>query len=307
MSDPVWVGVDIGGTKILAGTVDPRGVVGRSVQRSTGPRGGSVEQLESTIVEAVLDAAAGAPLAGVGLGAAGFVDAAGGRVRFAPHLPWRDDDVRARLADRLGVPVGLDNDATCALEAEAAFGAARGQDSALLVTVGTGIGGGLMAGGRVVRGSGGMAGEFGHMRFVPGGHPCQCGLLGCWEQYASGNALIREVRRATGTAGADSLSGPGITEAALVGHPAALAAFDAVGRALGVGLANLVAAFDPACIVVGGGVSAAGELLLAPARVALAEGLVGGRWRTSPEVLVAACGPEAGMIGAVVQARRQCG
>src|SRR5690606_3706761 len=156
-------------TKILAGTVDPRGVVGRSVQRSTGPRGGSVEQLESTIVEAVLDAAAGAPLAGVGLGAAGFVDAAGGRVRFAPHLPWRDDDVRARLAARLGVPVGLDNAATCALGAEAAFGAARGQDAALLVTVGTGIGGGLMAGGRVVRGSGGMAGEFGHMRFVPGG------------------------------------------------------------------------------------------------------------------------------------------
>lgn len=307
MSDPVWVGVDVGGTKILAGTVDHDGAVGHTVQRPSGPRDGSPQQLESTIVDAVLAAAAGAPLAGVGLAAAGLVDADGNRVRFAPHLPWRDDDVRVRLADRLAAPVVLDNDANCALEAEVAHGAARGQASALLVTVGTGIGGALMVGGRVVRGSGGMAGEFGHMRFVAQGHPCQCGLLGCWEQYASGNALIREVRQATGAPGAESLSGPGITEAALVGHPAALAAFEVVGRALGVGLANLVAALDPGCVVVGGGVSAAGELLLAPARAGLAEGLVGGQWRTFPDVLAAACGPEAGMIGAVVQARRQCG
>lgn len=307
MSDPVWVGVDIGGTKILAGSVDPYGVVGGTVQRSAGARDGSVEQLESTIVEAVLDAAAGAPLAGVGLAAAGFVDAAGERVRFAPHLPWREDDVRTRLSARLGVPVGLANDATCALEAEVAHGAARDRESALLVTVGTGIGGGLMVGGQVVRGSGGMAGEFGHMRFVPGGHPCQCGLRGCWEQYASGGALVRELRRAGGTTGTDTLTGPGITEAALRGDPAARTAFDVVGRALGLGLAGLVAAFDPECVVVGGGVSAAGELLLAPARAALAEDLVGAQWRTSPDVLVAACGPEAGMIGAVVQARRQCG
>lgn len=304
MSDPVWVGVDVGGTKILAGTVDHDGVVGHTVQWPSGPRDGSPRQLESTIVDAVLAAAAGAPLAGVGLAAAGLVDADGERVRFAPHLPWRDDDVRVRLADRLAAPVVLDNDANCALEAEVAYGAALGQASALLVTVGTGIGGALMVGGRVVRGSGGMAGEFGHMRFVARGHPCQCGLLGCWEQYASGNALIREVQQATGV---ESLSGPGITEAALVGHPAALAAFEVVGRALGVGLANLVAALDPGCVVVGGGVSAAGELLLAPARAALAEGLVGGQWRTFPDVSAAACGPEAGMIGAVVQARRQCG
>ncbi|WP_239455303.1 ROK family protein [Nocardioides gilvus] len=307
MSDPVWVGVDIGGTKILAGSVDPHGGVGGTVQRPAGPRDGSVEELESTIVEAALAAAAGAPLVGVGLAAAGFVDAAGERVRFAPHLPWREDDVRRRLAARLQVPVGLANDATCALEAEVAHGAARGRDSALLVTVGTGIGGALMVGGRVVRGSGGMAGEFGHMRFVPGGHPCQCGLQGCWEQYASGGALVREIRRATGTAGSDTLTGPGITDAALAGDPAALNAFGVVGRALGLGLAGLVAAFDPDCIVVGGGVSAAGELLLAPARGALVEGLVGAAWRTVPDVLVAACGPEAGMIGAVVQARRQCG
>ena len=307
MSEPVWIGVDVGGTKILAGSVGPDGVVGGTAQRSAGQRDGSVEQLESTIVEAVLEAAAGAPLAGVGLAAAGFVDAAGERVRFAPHLPWREDDVRTRLAARLGVPVGLDNDAACALEAELAYGAARGRDSALLVTVGTGIGGGLAVGGRVVRGAGGMAGEFGHMRFVPGGHPCQCGLLGCWEQYASGGALVREIRRASGTAGTDMLSGPGITEAALEGDPAALTAFNVVGRALGQGLAGLVAAFDPECVVVGGGVSAAGELLLAPARAALAQDVAGAQWRTLPEVLQAGCGPEAGMIGAVVQARRQCG
>jgi glucokinase len=166
-------------------------------------------------------------LAAVGVAAAGFVDATGEKVRFAPHLPWLDEPVRARLEDRWGVPVLLENDATAAAHAEATYGAARGVADALVVTMGTGIGGGIILGGRLHRGWNGMAGEFGHMQVVPDGLPCECGNRGCWEQYSSGGALVRFAQ-----------------------------------DGMGFGLANLVAAFDPECIVVVGGVSAAGDKLL---------------------------------------------
>lgn len=314
---PVLVGVDVGGTKVLAGVVSEDGLVLRTARRATPGRRVEPRLVEDAVVAAVREAADGHPVVAVGLAAAGLVDAAGERVVFAPHLPWRGEPLRDVLQRRLGAPVALDNDAACTARAECTHGAARGADSAVVVTLGTGIGGGLVIGGRVVRGAHGMAGEFGHMQVVPDGHACQCGQRGCWEQYCSGNALARAARALLGEqptvleeacAGSpDLITGQMVTAAAEEGDLVALQAFGIVGDWLGVGVANLVAAFDPDVVVVGGGVSAAGDRLLEPARRALARAVVGGSHRDLPALVPARLGPEAGLIGAALLARGRAG
>jgi len=319
MSEPagVHVGVDIGGTKVMAATVAGDGTVGPIARRSTPGRRVPVSLVEDALTEAIEEAAGGRPIAGVGIAAAGFVDAAGERVMFAPHLPWRDDPTRSRLEARWQVPVALDNDANCAARAEVALGAARDAGDVLMVTMGTGIGGAVVLGGTLLRGRNGMAGEFGHMQLVPDGRGCECGGEGCWEQYSSGNALVRYARGRmwhesfVGTTlleeltggDPDALTGPMVTTAAERGDRLALQAFDEIGEWLGIGIANLVAAFDPELVVVGGGVSAAGDLLLGPARVALEQSLVGAEHRFIPPVRRAHFGPEAGVVGAAALAR----
>lgn len=312
--EPAWIGVDVGGTKVLAGVVDGTGRVTTTARRSTPGRRVDARMVEDSLTEALGEVADGRSVAGVGIAAAGFVDARGERVRFAPHLPWLDEPVRERLAQRWGVPVLLENDATAAAHAEATYGAARGLDDVVVVTMGTGIGGGIVLGGQVRRGLNGMAGEFGHMKVVPDGLPCECGGRGCWEQYSSGSALVRFARDGMGSmpsmleercAGNPAfLTGPMVTEAAEAGDLLARDAFAHVGEWLGIGLANLVAALDPACIVVGGGVSAAGDRLLEPARNALMRSLVGGGHREVPPVVPARLGPEAGLVGAADLVRR---
>ncbi len=312
--DNVWIGVDVGGTKVLAGVVDDFGRVVRTARRATPGRRVDVAHVEDALERAVLEAAGGAPIAGVGVAAAGFVDAAGERVMFAPHLPWQGHDVRERLSSRWGVPVFLDNDANCAALAESTYGAARGTRSAIVVTLGTGIGGGLVIDGQLVHGANGMAGEFGHMQVVPGGHPCECGGQGCWEQYSSGNALVRAARQRMGEqpsvleeasgGNPDRVTGPMVSDAAAAGDMVARQAFASVGDWLGVGVANLVAAFDPEIVVIGGGVSAAGDRLLEPARNAMLRSLVGAAHRDVPPLVAALLGPEAGLVGAAELARR---
>lgn len=309
----VVVGVDIGGTKVLAGIVDADGRVGRTARRTTPGRRVVASRVEDALVAAVLEAADGKPLAGVGVAAAGFVDSAGERVMFAPHLPWQGEPVRDILADRLGCAVALDNDANCAARAEAHHGAARGAGSALMITMGTGIGGAVLLDGVVVRGANGMAGEFGHMQVVPDGQACECGRRGCWEQYSSGNALVREARALMvdqpsvlvemSGGSPEQVTGPMVTSAAEQGDLVARQAFASVGGWLGVGTASLVAALDPEVVVVGGGVSAAGDRLLDPARAALRRAVVGGEHRPVPDVVVAQLGPLAGMVGAALVAR----
>jgi glucokinase len=186
-----------------------------------------------------------------------------------------------------------------------------------VVTMGTGIGGAVVVDGRVVRGHNGMAGEFGHTQVVPDGHPCECGHRGCWEQYSSGNALVRLARARLGheptlleelcAGDPERLTGPMITRAAEDGDLVARQAFASVGDWLGVGLANLVAVLDPEVVVVGGGVSAAGDRLLDPARAALRRALVGAGHRVVPPVRQARYGPEAGAVGAVFLARERFG
>jgi glucokinase len=302
------IGVDVGGSKVLAAEVDEDGVIRRRARRTTPGRRVEVTLVEEALTEAVLEVAGGRPVDGIGLAAAAFVDADGERVAFAPHLPWRDENVRSRLAERWGTDVALDNDANCAALAEHTHGAARGVDDVVLVTMGTGIGGALVVAGRVHRGNQGMAGEFGHMQVVPDGLSCECGGRGCWEQYSSGNALVRFARSRIGLdptmleelceGHPERLTGPMVTAAAEDGDLVARQAFASVGDWLGVGLANLVAAFDPGLVVVGGGVSAAGDRLLEPARAALSRSLVGAAYRGVPEVVRAELGPDAGAVGA---------
>jgi glucokinase len=311
------IGVDIGGTKVLAGVVTADGQVLETVRLPTPHRSTSPAVVEATIVEAVvrLREGAGADAAAVGVGAAGFVDL-DGTVVFAPHLSWRDEPLREVLTRRLGGVVVVDNDANTTAWAELRFGVARAYRHVLCLTLGTGIGGALVLDGSVFRGGNGMAGEFGHMQVVPAGRRCECGNRGCWEQYSSGNALVREARElVTARSPAstalrelvgddpDRLTGPVVTAAARAGDASARAILAEVGDWLGVGLAGLTAAFDPEAIVVGGGVSDADELLLDPARAALARTLTGRGFRPVPPVLRAGFGADAGFIGAADLAR----
>jgi glucokinase len=301
------IGVDIGGTKVLAAVVDAAGRVLDTEATSTpglelGPEDATAAEVEDALVDVVGRLLAVYGRSSVGVAAAGFVDRDAQRVRFAPHLPWRDEplspSLTKRLAGRILGDVLVDNDATAAMWAEARFGAASHVRDAVMITLGTGIGGGLLVHGSVHRGTNGMAGEFGHMQVVPDGLSCECGRRGCWEQYCSGRALTR----AAAAAGSD-LSGPALTTAAHEGDPVALAAYDQVGEWLGVGVANLVAAFDPPLVVVGGGVSAAGDLLLGRAREVMTESLVGAGYRDLPELKAAELGPLAGVIGIADLAR----
>ena len=312
--DPLTVGVDIGGTKVMAGVVDSAGTVLAVEQRPT--QGHDPAAVEDTIVDLVHAFARQYEVAAVGIGAAGFVDSTRSVVMFAPHLSWRREPLRAKVAERLRLPVVVDNDANTAALAESRIGAGRGHRYVLCVTLGTGIGGALVLDNRVYRGANGMAGEFGHLQVVPDGHRCECGNRGCWEQYASGNALEREARELVRVGSpmaqtlsalvggdADALRGPQVTEAARAGDPLSQELLGDVGRWLGTGLAGLTAAFDPHCIVVGGGLVEAGDLLLAPTRESFARTLTGRGHREPPVIVPAMLGPRAGFVGAADMAR----
>jgi glucokinase len=313
--------VDIGGTKVAAGVVDEHGVILATAHRDT--PADDVARIEETIAAVVGELAGSYPVGAVGVGAAGFVDAQRSRVMFAPNLAWRDEPLQAALQARLGLPVVVENDANAAAWAEVRFGAGRGVDHVVILTLGTGIGGGIVVNGQLLRGQFGAAAEFGHVTVVPDGRPCGCGLRGCWEQYASGRALVRQARELAcaasdkaGCAGpeagelmrlaggrAERITGEMVTLAAQAGDRAALQCFDVIGMWLGRGLAGVAAILDPGLFVIGGGVSAADELLRAPAAAAFREHLTGGGHRPVAELRIAELGPQAGLIGAADLAR----
>jgi glucokinase len=310
---PLSIGVDIGGTKVSAGVVDDNGSVVDRELRAT--PGNDVVETEAIIVEVVAALAARHDAAAVGIGAAGWIANDHATVLFSPHLAWRDEPLRAALAGRIGLPLVVENDANAAAWAEYRFGAAKDQPVVVCVTLGTGIGGGLVVGGDLYRGAYGVACEYGHMTLVPDGRRCACGNRGCWEMYASGRALARDARelveespmaaaRLLELAGSiEELTGPVVTAAAAEGDPAAEYICTAMGRWLGRGLANLAAVLDPSIFVVGGGVSQAGELLLRPAREEFAHQLTGRGFRPVAGIVSAALGPDSGLVGAADIAR----
>lgn len=308
------VGIDIGGTKIAGGVVDTHGQL-LTLTRADTPAH-DVTRTRGVIVDMVRELAAAHPVTGVGIGAAGWIDATRDRVRFAPHLAWRDEPLRDQVAAAVDLPVVVENDANAAAWAEFRFGAGRQcGESMVLVTVGTGIGGGIVIGGQLVRGTHGYAAEPGHQLAVPGGLPCGCGRHGCLEQYASGQALLRIAQQgaveqptaAVGllelAGGPEEITGPLVTTAARAGDKVARDAFDQVGRWLGACLADLVQLLDPQLLVIGGGVAEAGELLLAPARESYRQALAQRGQLPAAQVRPAQLGNVAGVVGAADLAR----
>jgi glucokinase len=307
------IGVDMGGTKLLAGAVGPGLEVHHRVQRTVA--GLDQSSLLDTAVEAVEEAraSAGGEVEAVGFGIPCLMDQRTGRAVIAVNLPLADIPFADIMAERLAIPVFVDNDANAAIVAEHRAGAAKGASEALLMTIGTGIGGGLILRGELYHGSIGSAGELGHIVIDMNGPPCQgnCPNHGCVEALASGTALSLEATRIAGERpgsrlaeafkGGRALSGPLVTELAHDGDQAAIDALTLIGSRLGVAISSLVNIFNPEVIVIGGGVMAAGELLLAPARAEVARRALPPS-RDVVKIVAARFGVEAGMIGAAAMA-----
>ena len=304
------IGMDLGGTKLLTGVVDSdRKVLHESRETS---RGATEDEIVAALIGEIEEAREARPNAiAAGIGIPCTIDRKRGVAINAVNLEITDVPIRDLVGERTGLPIYIDNDANLAALAEHRFGVARGAENAIMLTIGTGIGGGLILNRELYRGTTGAAAELGHVVVDENGPPCQgtCPNRGCVETMASGTALARD-----GTAAArenpDSalakalqkgpLDGRAVTEAALAGDAAARKVVGAAGRHLGVAMASLANIFDPDVIVVGGGVSAVGDLMLDPAREELASRALPPMNRT--QVRLAAMGPDAGMIGAATMA-----
>jgi len=309
------IGIDVGGTKVLGGVVDDKGVVLARARKETPRQGGAA--LTQTIAETVKELMADHKVESVGVSAAGFVSSDRKTMLATPNIAdWNDVDLDSQLKSLIGLPVVIENDANAAAWGEAKFGAGRKQNHMMMLTVGTGIGGGIVVDGQLYRGAFGIAAEFGHMRVVPEGHICGCGARGCFEQYASGNALLRHAREAInaspevarnllsrGDGTVAGLTGHIITQAAQEADPIALAAFNTTGQWLGAGIASLAVLLDPACVVIGGGVIDAGEILLAPTRESLERTMPFAGKHPYPELIAAELGNDAGLVGVADLAR----
>lgn len=305
----VTVGVDAGGTKIAAALVTPRGEIVDKVSVAT-PRDDERGALAAIVdvAERVLAQARGHDVAGIGLGLAGLVDRDRGVFVYGPNFPLRDTDVGAAM-ERFGLPVAVGNDADCAAWAEYLFGAGRRCRDMLMVTLGTGIGGGIISGGRPFGGASGFAGEIGHLVFADDGAPGGDGVDRHWERFASGTALDGLAREAAardpegaivGAAGGDPavVGGRHVVAALSSGDATAAAVMDAYAARVAAGIAGLVQVLDPARVVVGGGVCAAGDGLFVPLRRHVRRLVSGAEHRPAVPVVTAELGPDAGVIGA---------
>ncbi len=308
------IGVDVGGTKVAAGVVDQGGTILAQHRVDTPPH--DAEAVADAIAVVVGELRQHHDAEAVGIGVAGFVDRARSNVYFAPNLRWRDVPLRDAVQQRVGLPVVVENDANAAAWGEFRFGAAREETHLVCVTVGTGIGGGVISDGRLLRGGFGIGAEIGHLQMIEGGRLCGCGQHGCWEQYASGRALVRDTQGRAADAPDDAVAllslgdgtpegvtGLHVTEAARRGDPVAVAAFESLGSWLGQGLADLAAVLDPEAFILGGGVSDAGDLFLRPTVEAFRGRLTGAAYRPVATVELARLGNDAGLVGAADLAR----
>jgi glucokinase len=309
MAGRTAIGLDCGGTKVAGVLVDEDGEV--LARGSAETPASDADAIMKTIFQVAEELRADGRAEAIGIGAAGMVDFAAGTMRWAPNLAWEELPIRDRVSEQMDLRCVVDNDANAAAWGEYRFGAARGFRHVLMVTVGTGIGGGIIADGALYRGAHGFGGEIGHVIVEPGGPECGCGNRGCWEQVASGNAIDRLGRLAAESrpesaiarlAGGDPVTGRHVEQAAQEGDPTATRIFADVGRRLGEGIAGLVNILDPEAVVIGGGVAAAGELLFAPARTAFLASVEAPDHRPDVPLLLAALGNDAGAIGAAALA-----
>ncbi|GAB3223189.1 ROK family glucokinase [Glycomyces halotolerans] len=311
------IGVDIGGTKVGGGLVDETGNILATARRPT-PADDTPGVIQA--VKAVVDELreGHGDVEAVGIGAAGWISSDRSTVMLAPNVSWKDEPLRDKVSEAVGLPVVVENDANVAIWGEHRYGAAAGFRSSVLYTVGTGIGGGIVVKDNLLRGTHGVAAEIGHMRSVPDGRLCGCGRTGCLEQYASGRALTRAAREGAEAdrdaakillelAGGDpdAITGRQTTEAARAGDQVALAAFDSIGYYLGNSAADMVQLIDPGVIIIAGGVVDAGDVLLEPIRKHYTDALAKRATLPVAEVKAAELGSRAGVIGAADLARHR--
>lgn len=309
------IGIDVGGTKVLGGVVDESGVIISIARKDTPRQGGAA--LTQVIAEIAKELLADHEVSSIGVSAAGFVSSDRKTMLATPNIAdWNGVNLDYELTQLIGLPVVIENDANAAAWGEAKFGAGKNQNHMMMLTVGTGIGGGIIVNGALYRGAFGIAAEFGHIRVVPDGLLCGCGARGCFEQYASGKALLRHAREAIsatpeiarnllsrGDGTVAGLTGKAITEAARDGDRVALAAFNTTGQWLGAGIASLSVILDPACVVIGGGVIDAGEILLKPTRESLERNMPFSGMHPFPQIIAAELGNKAGLVGVADLAR----
>jgi glucokinase len=292
VADARTIGVDVGGTKIAAGVVDHEGVIGQRLEHPT-PTESQAELLAT--LDGMVEGLLGDEVVAIGFGLPSTIDQRSGRAISSVHIPLADLDFRERMRERFARPVGIDNDANAATLAEWRIGAGRGTRHMVMLTLGTGVGGGLVLDGKMYRGAVGAAAELGHMVLAYGGDPCggTCQGHGHFEQFASGRAADRAAREILG----ESSTARDLVAAARDGNDAALEAMHEIGRRLGAGIGSLVNVFDPELVVIGGGFSSALDLLLDSAREVVAqEALAPGR--DLVRIVPAELGPDAGLIGA---------
>jgi len=303
------IGIDVGGTKVLGGVVTESGEILTTARRDTPREGG--RSLTQAIADVANELSREFQVESIGVSAAGFISSDRQTILATPNIAgWNGVNLDKELTEILGKRIVLENDANAAAWGEFKFGAGRGRKDLMLLTLGTGVGGGLILNGALFRGAFGIGAELGHLRIVPDGHLCGCGMRGCLEQYASGSALLRHAREAIsaspdiarnllsrGDGTLDGLRGQHITEAAREGDPVALAAFNTLASYLGAGIASLCAVIDPSCIVLGGGVIDAGELFLGPTREAALRLIPFSGKHPYPEIVPAELGNSAGLVG----------
>lgn len=308
------IGIDIGGTKVAGALVGEGGAILRLERRPT--PAGDPAAIVDVVVDLVVELGDGQDVAAAGVAAAGFIDSTQSTVYYAPNINWRSEPFRERLNERLpSLDITIDNDANAAGWAEYRFGAGRGTSDMTMLTIGTGVGGAIVSGGRLFRGGFGAGGEIGHLRMVPGGHPCGCGQKGCIEQYGSGRALLRfagEIADAGGIG--QSLArarddNSGVLDGAIVARliqdddPGALAALRELGDWLGQACASIGAVLDPQVFVFGGGVAIAGDLLLDPVRESFLNHLPARGFHPEPVFTTAQLVNDAGVVGVADLAR----
>ena len=303
------IGIDIGGTKVLGGVVTGAGEILATARRDTPREGGRA--LTEAIANVATELVQQYPVDSIGVSAAGFISSDRQTMLATPNISnWNGVNLVKELTEILEKKIVLENDANAAAWGEFKFGAGRGRNDLMMLTLGTGVGGGLILGGSVFRGAFGIGAELGHIRIVPEGHLCGCGIRGCLEQYASGSALMRHAREAIdaspllarnlldrGDGTLEGLRGNHITEAAREGDPVAIAAFNTMAAFLGAGIASLCAVIDPSCVVLGGGVIDAGELFLGPTRDAALRLIPFSGKHPYPEIVAAVLGNHAGLVG----------
>jgi glucokinase len=303
------IGIDVGGTKVLGGVVSETGEILTTARRDTPREGGRA--LTQTIADVALELIREYPVDSIGVSAAGFISSDRQTILATPNIAgWNGVNLDLELTQIIGKRIVLENDANAAAWGEFKFGAGRGRTDLMLLTLGTGVGGGLILDGKLFRGAFGIGAELGHIRLVPEGHLCGCGIRGCLEQYASGSALMRHAREAIsaspdlarnllarGDGTLEGLKGHHITSAAREEDPVALAAFNTMANYLGAGIASLCAVIDPSCIVLGGGVIEAGEIFLGPTREAALRLIPFTGKHPYPDIVPAELGNNAGLVG----------